>query len=403
MKKVSLWRRLGTRVQLMIICVLAVALAASLTAIIQHERQWRNSSGDLPFALIPPTPTPVPEVSPPNFEEVFIEEPIDTRPLSLLTGIHVDEEDITRRPIAVVINNSVAALPQSGVAEADIIYEVLAEGNTTRLVAIFQSSIPEKIGPVRSARDYFVDFAFNHDAFFVHHGGSPTGYERIRRLLGVNAIDGMHFEGTVFWRDRSFAYWTGNTERRALEHSSFTGRDELLEHINSRDIRGYFNGDIHLNPSYGFSFGAAQSWQERVHSGISKVVIPFSTASNTIFEMDYYTGLFMVSHSRGPWMDESTREQVNVANILIQLTDVRVADHEGRRNVTTVGSGIGYLVRNGQVFNAIWVKNDHTSPMQWFFEDGTPLVLAPGRTWINVLQSSVEPEFHSGIGAGYGI
>ena len=405
MRKVSLWRRLGLRVQLVIVCLLITALGASLTAITQTARSGRTSSGDLPFALLPPAPTPVPlpEIAFPDWDDIFGDEFIDGRPLSMLTGVHVDLEALTRRPMAVVINNSFGALPQSGIAHADIVYEVLAEGSTTRLVAIFQSSIPEKIGPVRSARDHFVDFAFNHDAFFVHHGGSPTGYERIRRLLGENAIDGMRFEGTVFWRDRSFPYWTSNSQRRAIEHSSYTGKNNLLEHIDSKNIRGYFNGEAGQNPRYGFRFGAVPAGQTHVYTNVSRVVIPFANTIYTAFTMDYATGLYEVSHAWGAWMDETTRTQVNVANILIQHTAISITDNEGRRNVTTVGRGTGYLIRDGQVFNVTWEKTGHTSPMQWFFEDGTPLVLAAGRTWINVLQTTVLPEFYSGRGEQYGI
>ena len=407
MKIVSIWKKIGTRGQLIVVCTLIMVLCLSLFAIIRQGSAGGGSSGDLPFALLPPTPTPtptpLPEIVIPDWDEIFREEFIDNRPLSLLTGFHVDEEDLTRRPIAVVINNMWGAHPQSGIAYADIIYEVLVEGTTTRIVAIFQSTIPEKIGPVRSARDYFVDFAFNHDAFFVHHGGSPTGYERIRRLLGANAIDGMRFEGTVFWRDRSFPDWAGRTGQRAVENSSFTGRDVLFGHIETRNIRGYFNGDADENPDYGFSFGPVPVGQESVHSDVSRVVIPFATANYTAFELNYETGLYMVSHPSGAWVDELSRTQVNVANVLVQHTPIGVKDAEGRRNVATVGRGSGYLVRDGNVFSVRWEKSGHTSPMQWFFEDGTLLVLAPGRTWINVVHTTTRPEFIPGTGEQHGI
>ena len=407
MRKVSLWRRLGTRVQVLIVCVLVFTLTAFIAAILLPGNTNSTSSVDLPFALIPPTPappTPAPELTHPDWEEILAERKADNRPLSLLTGVHAEQEYINRRPLAIVINNSFAALPQSGVAEADIIYEVLAEGNTTRLVAIFQSSIPDKIGPIRSARDYFVDFALNHDAFFVHHGGSPTGYERIRRLLGnSNAIDGMRYEGTVFWRDRSWPYWSGNSGRRSVEHSSYTGWQELSEHFEQTGVRGYFNGNANERPWYGFSFGDIPVGQDYIHSDILQVVIPFANTVYTAFDLNSQTGLYGVSHARGAWIDELSRMQVSVANILVQHTVITVADNEGRRNVTTVGSGTGYLVRGGHVFNVTWQKSSHTSPMQWFFRDGTPIVLAPGRTWINVLQTTAEPEFNSGIGEQYGI
>ena len=406
MRKVSLWRRLGTRVQLMIVCVLFFALGFMIVAAWHTQAGSSRSSGEFSFAFVDPTPTPIPTPAPeimiPDWDDFFFAE-IDSRPFSFFTGLREYEENITRRPIAVVINNAFGAHPQSGIAEADIIYEVLAEGRTTRLVAIFQSSIPDKIGPVRSARDHFVDFAFNHDAFFVHHGGSPSGYYRIRRLLGTNAIDGMRFEGTVFWRDRSFPYWMETDARRSVEHSSYTGKEHLLEHIYSRGIRERFEGDEAYWPGFGLRFGNVPSWLEPMQTDVSRVVIPFANTIYTAFTLDSSTGLYEVSHARGPWIDENTRTQVNVANILVQHTAIHVVDNEGRRDVRTIGSGTGYLVRDGNVFSARWEKSSHTSPMRWFFEDGTPLVFAPGRTWINVLQTSAQPEFLTGIGEPYGV
>ena len=83
------------------------------------------------------------------------------------------EEENTHRPVLATINNHPLARPQSGISDADIIYEIAAEGNMTRLLALFQSELPEEIGPVRSARDYFVHIAKGLDAFYVAHGYSP--------------------------------------------------------------------------------------------------------------------------------------------------------------------------------------------------------------------------------------
>ena len=131
-----------------------------------------------------------------------------------LTGHYIDEDLAWRRPLAVVINNINQALPQSGIAQADVIYEVLAEGGVTRLVAIYKEMDAEKIGPVRSTRHYFLDFALNHDAVLVHHGGSPQGYAAISNMGAAN-LDGMHIV-RAFFRDPARA-----AIPRMIEHSSF--------------------------------------------------------------------------------------------------------------------------------------------------------------------------------------
>ena len=314
---------------------------------------------------------------------------IPSGPLSRLTGLPIYEENMHRRPFAAVINNSARALPQSGIASADIIYEVLAEGDVTRLVGIFQSYIPEKLGPMRSARDYFIDFAFNHDALFIHHGSSPSGYSRISSLRVTN-LDGMALEGSVFWRDRTYPYWAFNTGTRPLEHSSYTGGERLLNHLENRGIRDYWQEDV---GNFGFNFDFGGSHTQAVSLDLeggqaNAVTVPFSQLYFRRFVFDPETGLYLAENRHGAHVDAETGEQVAVGNVLIQFTNMRVVDNVGRRTVDTVGSGTGYLISDGRYQPVRWAKDSHTAPMRWYFADGTPLTLAPGRVWICVFQAN---------------
>ena len=305
-------------------------------------------------------------------------------PISRLTGLPICEYDLKRRPFAAVINNSARALPQSGIASADIVYEVLAEGDVTRLVGIFQSYVPEKLGPMRSARDYFIDFAFNHDAVFLHHGASPGGYSRIW-TLGATNLDGMALEGSVFWRDRTYPDWAFNTGQRPLEHSSFTGSERLFAHLENRGIRDYWQED----GAFGFNFGASCPHSNNEAGGQAYVItIPFSQLYFRRFVFDPETGLYLAENRHGAHLDAETGEQVAVGNVLIQLTNMRVVDGVGRRTVDTVGEGAGYLVSGGRYQPVRWAKDSHTSPARWYFQDGTPLVMRPGRVWICVFQAN---------------
>jgi len=305
----------------------------------------------------------------------------DLRPRSMLTGLPTEEEYLDRRPIAVVINNLHRAMPQSGISYADVIYEVLTEGDVTRLVGIFQSYVPEKIGPVRSARDSFIDFAYNHDAIFVHHGRSPDADTRLRNT-GITNLDGMALDGSVFLRYRNYPSWHHNTGQRPLEHSSFLFNEPMLRHIENRGIRSYVNSD----PAYGFNFGNVP---EHPVSGVANtIVVPFSVPYTRTFIFDEETGLYLVENREGPVRDANTEEQVSVANILIQITTKRVTGSLGQRTIGTVGSGEGFFVTGGIYRPVLWAKDSHTSPMRWYFTDGTPLVLSPGQTWICVFQNT---------------
>ncbi|MCL2187903.1 MAG: DUF3048 domain-containing protein [Defluviitaleaceae bacterium] len=329
-----------------------------------------------PFVFPSPSPTPEPEEDEEEYEEICL------LPRSQLTGLVVEEEVLTRRPLAVVINNMHRALPQSGIAAADIIYEVLAEGDVTRLVAIFQSEIPLTIGPVRSARDYLVDFALNHDGIFVHHGESPNAHQRWPFLHGAR-IDGMH-HAIAFWRDRSYPAWARNTGQRPFEHSSFTGRAQIGKHMLGISWRDY------TEDAQGFYF-TDEPHEE--YTGIAlHFTVPFSPAYARTFVFNEETGLYAVENRDGATMDALTEEAVHVRNVLIKLTQIRViaGDAAGRRNVATIGAGDGYLFNNGTYRPVRWEKDNHAAPLRWYEIDGTPLFLLPGTTWVNVLQNTAE-------------
>ena len=142
-----------------------------------------------------------------------------------LTGEGCEVDVGARRPIAVMLNNLKKALPQVGVSQADVIYEILAEGGITRMMAVFQDVAGAgEIGTVRSARDYYASLAYGHDAVYLHAGGSPQAYEFIKSR-GVTALDCVNgpYEGTLFWRDK---------ERRksmGMEHSVLTSGPTITE------------------------------------------------------------------------------------------------------------------------------------------------------------------------------
>jgi hypothetical protein len=299
---------------------------------------------------------------------------------SPLTGLPIPEEYAPLRPVAVVVNNHSRALPQSGLSQAEIIYEVLAEGNITRLIAVFHMLEAGQIGPVRSTRMYFADVALNHDAIFVHHGGTPEGYARLANL-SVDRMDGIALEGTVFWRDRTYPEWTGITRQRALEHSSYTSWQRISARMDSQEMRDYI-GD----GNFGFTFGEIPAGVQSAGNA-EHILVPFSGYTRSFYFQPEY-GHYIVHNRSGPHLDAETREPLITHNVLVQITQKRILDAIGYRAVTTVGEGRGYFAANGQFFETRWEKSSHQSPMRWYFLCGTPLVMTPGKTWVNVLQNT---------------
>lgn len=317
-------------------------------------------------------------------EPLIIEEPdpLEGKLPHPLTGIYIDEHLITRRPMAIVINNLRQALPQSGISTADIMYEVVAEGGITRLIAIMTDNTATRIGPIRSTRDYFTNFALDNRAVLVHHGGSPTGYNAIRSL-GLNNLDGMHLEGSRFFRDRT----------RIMEHSSFTSGPQLAMEMINRNM------DLHIMPSYAlspFDFFEEPTAPYGASSAFA-VNIPFSNWQNSRFVYDTEKGVFWRYQNGEPHIDEYIDEQLSTINIIIQRTNQHLVlgDAEGRIHVELVGSGDGYLFTQGVYKPITWSKLSPEEPTNWFTEDGDRLTINPGNTWIVIVSNTIVLDIES--------
>lgn len=327
--------------------------------------------------VVPPSVMITLEEEEENEPEEEILSPHHDMAISHLTGHYISIDAYNRRPFAVVFNNETRALPQSGLMQADIIYEVLAEGATTRIVAIFQSTEAERIGPIRSTRHYFSDFAMNHDAVLIHHGGSPQAYTSIRNL-GLDHVDGMRYDGTVFWRDPV------RRAERGLENSSYTSTENILAHAEDADIRLDISEEFAM-----FSFFEEPTTPSGAEAS-TFISVPFVASNVAEFRFCEDTNLYYKYKFGNPQLDEETGEQLSVTNILVQITTITgiPGDTEGRRNVTLVGSGEGYLITNGSHIPIRWEKESREAPTQWFFEDGSPLTINIGRTWICVTSNN---------------
>ena len=138
------------------------------------------------------------------------------------------EEILNNRPVMVSVENHKDARPQWGITSADIVWEMVVEGGITRMLLMFSdaSRLPDKIGPTRSARHYFVELAEGFDAIFVHFGGSPQAYSALKQQ-GTDNLDGM-YAGNAFSRD--------NSRNVSSEHRAYTTKDKVVTAIESKKI-----------------------------------------------------------------------------------------------------------------------------------------------------------------------
>ena len=324
-----------------------------------------------------PDPTVSPATAPPTFKNI-------------LTGeMLLDEAVANRRPIAVVFSNEKRALPQIGLSQASLMYEVLAEGDVTRIIAIFQDFDAEQLCSLRSARHYFMYFAYDNDAILVHHGASRYAYDDYIRRGKIDYFDGQDLEGSMFWRDPARISSNGHL------HSSSTSYERIFAQIEKKGYRKEKSEEFEGMFQF---YDEPTSPTDGIESGKINISHIYQTKSEFVYnpkDKKYYK-----SHSYGEHIDGATGEQIGVTNVIVQLAIINsMNDEAGRRDVKLVSSGKGYLATNGVYVPINWSKASESSPTVWTFADGSPLTLNVGQTWINVVASDRAPVFEEKVRA----
>ncbi len=301
-------------------------------------------------------------------EEVKEEEPVVLPYVAPFTG-EGSEVELKQRPILVTINNHPLARPQSGLTDADIIYEMLAEGNVTRLLALYQSELPSNIGPVRSARDYFINIAKGLDAFYIAHGYSPDA-QKMLNAREVDHINGMQYDGILFKR---------SSERKAPHNSYITGENVLAgaEKVGA-------SLEIKKVPTLSFydSLDGA-----KIGNPASSVTIRYG--SGTSFENEYIymaeEGTYERKTAGIQTVDKDSEEPIKISNVIFMEMPHRVIDSVGRQDLSINGEGKAYLFQAGIMKEIEWKNVDGILiPM----ENGVPSKLVPGQTWISFVPTS---------------
>lgn len=316
-------------------------------------------------------------------EPEVVEEP---KILNPLTGEEVTEEVRARRPYAIMLNNLSAALPQHGNSQADIIFEVLAESGITRMLGVFQNvDDVESIGSVRSARHYFIELAQGLDAVYIHAGGSPQAYNLLYSGV-IDYVDGVNgsLGSTVFYRDKS-----RSASGYAYEHTLFTSGQLLTEHVDTLDSIRHTHEEGYEYPQTFVEDGTPNGEDAKLIRAI------FKGGKKTSFQYDEELKKYLVFEYGSTYIDGNTSEQVDVTNVLILFTDVNniAGDNKGRINVRTTGEGEGFFACGGKYIPIQWSRDDVHSAFTYTLEDGTPLELGVGNSFVCVMPTGSETEF----------
>lgn len=283
--------------------------------------------------------------------------------------------DTDERPIAVMIDNDDKnARPQAGLDDAYLVYEIVVEGGATRFMALYRDANTEKIGPIRSSRHYFLDYLSEHDAIYVHCGWSDrAGYEITSR--GLDKINGILGEDAApFWREDKF---------KGDWHSTYTNIEKIKSHSQSKgfEMKSTHKSSVNYSDKY-FNLSSENAADE--------IYLPYSYVYNTGYAYNKETELYEKSINKAPYLMQNG-QTVAFKNIIIMfIGDSSLGDGTPRREVITTGSGEGYYITNGAYEKITWSKSDRNSQTVYKKADGSPLLVNPGKTIINIISPDAD-------------
>ncbi len=283
------------------------------------------------------------------------------------------------RPIAVMIDNDTdAARPQIGLEDAYMVYEIVVEGRATRFMALFKNFDLEKVGPVRSSRHYFLDYAMEHNAIYAHAGWSPKAAKDISSLK-INNINGVAGDGNSFWRDNTYdKTW----------HNLYTSTKKLSARA---DEKKYERNTESNMPNYNTTDETPQG------TSVSSISIPYANFYKVSYKYDENEKCF-VRYVNGKTHDSQTGKALTAKNIImytVQNVNLPDSENKGRQDLKNIGSGTGYYFSNGQAVEINWSKETRDGKTKYTLADGTELSLNPGNTFIQIVPEYVETAIES--------
>lgn len=288
--------------------------------------------------------------------------------------VNIVDVNTKSRPYAIMINNVEGARKlQSGLQDAYLIYEMMVEGGITRYLALFLDQNTERIGSIRSARHYYLDYALENDAIYVHHGYSPQAREDWNSL-GVDRIEVN--ESTTGWRDKSAS--------KTYEFTLFSNIEKLNKGLGSK--RTERNNDLLLN------YSADEIDLSQLEGAIpaNKLNIKYSSNTNNNYVYDNDNKFYLRSVNNKSQDDYVTGKQLTVKNIIVYSIKYSgiSGDDKGRQTIDNIGEGNGYYISNGYAVPITWSKKSRKSQTIYRYNNGQEITVNDGNTFIQIVPES---------------
>ena len=340
-KRVGRWVKTHRLHTIVIIGVILIAAAASVAFAILSQ-----SAPKVETVKTTPKPKPAPKF------------------YSLLDGRQVADEAAQKSAVtAIMIENSPDARPQSGIKQAEVVYEAIAEGGITRFLCLYQQNKPGLIGPVRSLRMYYVDWAAPYRASFAHIGGSAAALAEVR--------NGTHRDIDQFFNAGS--YWRAGD--RAAPHNVYTSF-ERLDALNTQ--KGFATSEFS-------SFPRADMKPADTPNATSITVQISSPLYNSHYSYDAASNTYLRDQGDAPHMDREEGQVSPSVVVALKVNMEKVMEDGWRESIATAGTGQAYVFQNGTVTEVTWSKSDRMRPLKLTDADGKEISLGRGQTWITAV------------------
>lgn len=278
-----------------------------------------------------------------------------------LTGVTPAGDSLTRPALEVKIDNTARARPQTGVDVADVVYEEVVEGELTRLLAIFNSTLPDTVGPIRSVRATDPNIVWPLGGVFAYSGGAQPSVELIRQAP-VNAVDETG-AGSAMFRERGGG--------RVSELTLFGRPTELLA-----------KGGQPVPPNALFQYLGAN--EQSAGEPVASVRIGFKPPDDPTYTYDAATRTWKRSYGLAPFT-AANGQQVAPSNVIVQFTNYQGGAGSPTAEGVTVGEGEAWVFTDGKVVRGRWVRPAKEQPAQYVDAAGKPIKLLPGKTWVALL------------------
>jgi hypothetical protein len=271
-----------------------------------------------------------------------------------------------------MIENSMDARPQSGLSDAGVVFEAIAEGGITRFMALFQDTNPADVGPIRSARPYYVQWAMGFDAGYAHVGGSPEALANIK-AWGARDLD-QFYNGGSYHRISS----------RAAPHNVYTAIDALQQLEASK---GYststYTGLVRTKKANPSKTPAAKSINMSISGPLYNAHYDYNPATNT----------YNRSEGGAPHMDANGNRQISPTVVVAIVVPYTLESDGYHSQYQAIGSGQAFIFQDGNVTTGTWSKTDNKTQLTFTDAAGKPIGLNPGQTWITAVSDATKVSY----------